>query len=248
MSRGWQGRGDGCCRCEIGGAGEDGVDVQMGFGGVGEAGEAGGEVVVFCGLDQAEVAFGQAQRGVSRQAAEDGEAEGAHGLFDAFAVAGAGGLVEDDAGDFHRGVVGGEAASGGGGGLGLAGDVQHQDYGKVEAGGEVGGGAAAAGRGLDAVEQAHGGFDDEEGAVGGGLGCDAFEEDGGHGPAVEVDACSTGGCGVEGGVDVVGAGFAGADGDAAAAEGCEQGQGDGGFAAAGAGGADDEALGHGWLP
>ena len=57
------------------------------------------------------------------------------------------------------GVEGGEAVSDGGGGLRLARDVQHEEHGQAEAGGEVCGAAAAAWGAGYAVEQAHGAFD-----------------------------------------------------------------------------------------
>jgi hypothetical protein len=227
-----------------GGLGQDGVQVEGLFGEVGQAVEQGGQVVAFAGLNQAEMAFGQSDGGVPGDTAEDGHAELGHGGLDAVGVAGAAEAVEDHAGDAHGGIVGGEAAGDGGGGLGLAGDVQHQDDGQVIASGEVGGATAAAGGAGHAVEQAHGGFDDEDVRRGTGVPEYAVQQGGRHGPAVEIDAGGGGGGGVEGGVDIVRAALAGAHRKAAAAQGGEHGEGDGGFAAAGAGRADDQAAGH----
>jgi len=222
-----------------------GVEVEMALGEVGEPVEMGRQRRVLARLHQAQMAFRHRDRRVAHDAAEHGDPSRAHGAGHAVAVALAGCLVNDHAGDLDRRVVGGEAARGGGGGLGLAGDVEHEDHGQAEPGGEVGGGAAPAGLGCDAVEQAHGGFDDEQLGVPGRVGGDVAEERRRHGPAIEVDAGMAGGGGVERGVDVVRPGFPRAHPHAAPPQRGQQRQRDGGLTRAGAGGGDDEPACHG---
>lgn len=220
-----------------GGGIEDPVEVEAAFGHVGEAGEVGREVGVFGGLDEAEVAFREGEGGIAWDGAQGGKADAGESGLDAGAVAGAGDAVEDDSADAHAGAVGVHAVSDGGRGLRLAGDVEHEKDREGEAFGEVCAGAGAAVRARDTVEEAHGAFDEEKaGALG-----QVVDEGGGHGPGVEVGAGLAGGGGVEGWIDVVGTGFGGAEGDAAAAEGGDEGEGDGGLAGAGAGGGDEPA-------
>ncbi len=185
-------------------------------GGVGSgAGDEGVEVGPFLRLDQPEVAGGVGEVGQARQAAEDGEARGCKRAAEHRLVPWTAHAVEDDARDTDSGVVAGKAQGEGGHGLGHAGGVDHEDHGEVELAGEVGGGAAALGG--RAVEEAHGAFD-QEGAIalrkrGNAGGC--------HGPGIEVQAGAGAGGFVKAGVDVVGAGFRGTDGQAPVAEGTQ---------------------------
>ena len=94
-----------------------------------------------------------------------------------------------------------------------------------------------------AIEQAHGGFDDQEIGAGRRLIGDAVEQRWPHGPTIEIEAGRSGSCGMEGGVDIVGAAFRGTHGEPAAAEGGDQRERDGGLAGAGARGRDEKRFG-----
>ena len=127
---------------------------------VGEAVDEGLERGVLARLDQAEVPLGQRHLGVAVHGADDRQAERARSASRTSASCRAlATWFRIDAGDAHLRVVGGEAAGDGGGGLRLAGDVEHQQHRQAVAAREVGGGAAAARRGRDAVEEAHGALD-----------------------------------------------------------------------------------------
>ena len=191
------------------------------------------------GLHQAEMALRQHQCRVTRDAAQHGQADGGQRPGHARAVPLAADAVQDHAADPHAGAVAVQAQRHGGGGLRLAGYVQHQQHRQAEPFGEVRRGAGAAGRRRHAVEQAHGALGDQEALARGGQ---VVQQGGRHGPAVQVGARLAGGGGVEGRVDVVGAGLRGADRDAAAAQGGDQAERDGGLAAAGARGGDEPAL------
>ncbi len=148
----------------------------------GGAGDEGVEVGTFLRLDQTQVAGGVGEVGEAREAAQDGEAGGGEGAAEHGLVTRAAHAVEDDPGDADLRVVAGKALCQRSDRLRHAGGVDDEDDGEAEDAGEVGGGAAALGRG--AVEEAHRAFD-QEGAVACGEVCDAG---GGHGPGVEVEA------------------------------------------------------------
>src|SRR5262245_58349250 len=109
--------------------------------------------------------------------------------------------------------------------------------------GKLGGCAPTDGGGARAVEQAHGGFEDEEISSGRGFIGDVVKELSAHGPAIEIEARCAGGSGVEGRVDIVGAAFGGADAQATAAEGGKQSERDGGLACAGARRSNQQSFG-----
>ncbi len=152
--------------------------------------------------------------------------------------------VEDGAGDADMVIMMHEAARDGGGGLRLAGNVHDKHDRDAMAGREGGGGPAAAGGRRDPIEQPHRRFNQHQLGVNGKVGDQGVAQAGGHRPSVEVWAGLSGGGGMEGGVDVVGAGLGGADADASAAKGGKKRQRQRGLARARAGRADDQAGGH----
>jgi hypothetical protein len=132
----------------------------------------------------------------------------------------------------------GESAGERGDGLALAGDVEDEDDGQAQGGGEIGG---RAGRAVGAVEQAHDAFDQQE--VGGGIAEDAGDGAGAHGPGVEIRASAGAGDLVEARVDVVGADFSRGHGTAGC-EGAQEGEGHDSLARARGGSRDDEGARH----
>ena len=120
-------------------------------------------------------------------------------------------------------------------GLRHAGGVDNQDDGQAKDPRQISAGACAVRRGT--VEKAHGPLDQKQivgrrAGPGGG---------GGHRPSVKVQAGLARGRGMIGGVNVVGSGFRAAHADASAGEGAQQSKRDGGLAAAGRGGREDQA-------
>ena len=171
----------------------DGVEVEMPLRHVRQRREVTGQRRVLARLHQAQMALRQAQRGVAWDGAQHRRP---HRCLHRVAVPGAADAVEHDAADPHRRVKAGQAVRHGGGGLRLAGHVQHQQHRQAEPGGEVGGGAGAAGWPGDAVEQAHRALDDEQIAARG-FGEQSVQQRRRHRPTVQVDAGRAGGRGVE---------------------------------------------------
>ncbi len=127
----------------------DGVEVERSLDHVGQAVEMRHQVVVFAGLDEAEMALRQVERGIAQDGADDRQAERLDGLAAQPAVAFAAEPVEHDAGHAHIGVIGGKALGDGCRRRRLSGDVEHQQHRQVVEPREIGGraGAALAGAG-----------------------------------------------------------------------------------------------------
>jgi hypothetical protein len=83
-------------------------------------------------------------------------------------VAGGGGTVDDEAGDFHLGPPGGKTHDQRGDRLALALGVDDEDHREAEGRGEIAGGAGSVG---GAVEEAHDAFDEEQVGVDCMIGC-----------------------------------------------------------------------------
>ena len=177
---------------------------------------------------------------VARDGADHRNVERADGAFDRGAMAVAADTIQNDAGDANAGIEAGKAEHRGGGGLRLAGDIEHEQDRETEVDGKLGRCPLADRAGARAVEQPHGGFDDQEIGAGRRLIGDAVEERRPHGPAIEIEAGRAGSLGMEGGVDIVGPAFRGAHRQATAAKGGDERKRDRGLARAGARGGDEE--------
>ena len=173
----------------------------------GKAVDQRGKFAVFAGLNEAEVALGQGQRGLARQRAEDGNIEHGDGVGDERAVAFAADAVEDHARDVHRRIVRGKASHQGRGRLRLPRDIEHEQDRQAKMRSEVGRRATLPGCCRGAVEQAHDAFDhDDIGAVRR-LRGERVEKFARHRPAIQIDARRTGDGGVERRIDVIGSRF-----------------------------------------
>ena len=126
------------------GAGDNGVEIEMALGSVGETIDQRGEVGMLAGLHEAEMALRQSERGLARHRAEDRNAEPGDGVGDQRAVPFAGDAIEDDAGNAHGGIVRRKAPHHGRRRLRLPRDVEHQHDRQAEMRGEIGGRAAPA--------------------------------------------------------------------------------------------------------
>ena len=225
---------------ERGGEALNAGEVAMALGELGEAMQAKLEVVVLERLHQAEVALGEMDCLVARDGADHRNVERADGALDRGAVAVAADTIQNDAGDADARIEAGKAEHRCGGGLGLAGDVEHEKDRQAKVDGKLRGCALADRAGAGAVEQAHRRLDDQEiGSVRCLIG-DAVEQRRAHGPAVEIEARRARGGFVEGRVDIVGAAFGGADAQSAAAERGKQSERDRGLAGTRARGGDEE--------
>ncbi len=218
----------------------DRVEIKMLFGGLGEAIDEQCQIGMFAGLHQAEMALGQSECGLASQRAEDGNIERSDGVRDQRAMPFAADAVQDHAGDAHARVVRREAANQRGRRLRLPRHVDDEDDRQGKLRGEVGGGAAAAGRRRGAVEQAHDALDHQRVGAGGGVHGEAVEERRRHRPAVEIDARRAGHRGMKRRIDVIRPGLGRAHGDAAALERGEQRQRHRGLAGAGLRRGDDK--------
>jgi hypothetical protein len=139
-ARGWQ-RGNASPRrnAERRRRGHDPVEIEMTFGHFGEMAQPLRKVAMLAGLDQAEMALRQRQRGIARDRAEEADAECRNGIAGERVMTRTAYTVEDHAGDAHRRVMGGKAAYHGGGGLRLPGNIQHEQHRETEACRKVGG-------------------------------------------------------------------------------------------------------------
>ena len=125
---------------------KDRVEVERALGHVGQAVEMRHQVGMLAGLHQAEVALRQRQRRVALDRADHRQADRLDGVAGQFSVPFAAQPVQHHAGDFHGRIVGGKAFGDGGGGLRLAGNVEHQQHREAVEPCEVGGRAGTAGR------------------------------------------------------------------------------------------------------
>ena len=91
-----------CADVEKSGAGDNGVDIEITLGGVGETIDQGREVSMFAGLNESEMTLRQSKRGVARQRAEDRNVEPGDGVGDQRAMTFAADPIEDDSGDALR--------------------------------------------------------------------------------------------------------------------------------------------------
>ena len=95
----------GGAEAERSGARYDRVQIEMAFGHRGKAIDQRGKIGMFAGLDEAEMALRQRQRGLARHRAENRNAERGDRVGDQRAVLFAGDAVENHAGDAHRRIV-----------------------------------------------------------------------------------------------------------------------------------------------
>jgi hypothetical protein len=199
-------------------------------------GEASGQSVeihlVFFGRGEAEVAFGDGERGVAREPTNDWNAgDPFDGGAADLGVGGAGDAIQDDGADPGVGISGVKAVHDGGGRLGHRVGIDDEDDRRAEERGAVGGRATGVRAGAS-IEETHHAFDD--GDVGLSLAGGAAVEDAEEGifveePAVERAARAAGGASVVRGVDVIGAELEGRDAEAALEEAAHDTDGDGRF-------------------
>ena len=189
------------------GARHDGVEIEMALGHRGEAIDQGFEIGVLAGLHEAEMALGQCERRLVRHGADDGNNERADRFGDDCAVPFAADTIQDDAGDAHGRIVRGKTSHDSRGRLHLARNIEHQHDRQAEMRGEIGGGAAPAGRTGRrgrSIEQAHDAFDHQDIGAIGGLRRQGVEKFSRHGPGIEIDARGTSDGGMERRIDVIG--------------------------------------------
>ncbi len=203
-----------------------------------------GEARGLLGLDEAQMPLRQLDPGGARQRPEDGDA----GLVEARAaerlVPGRGDAVQHHAGQPHPGAEAGEAARHRGGGLRLAGAVDHQHHRPAHQRGDVGAGAGAGLAGArHAVEKSHRALgDDQVGRLSGtGERGDLPRR---HRPGIEVDRIPARGGGVEGRVDIVRPAFARSHGQAPRPQCRQQPERQRRLAGAGGRGRDHQPRGH----
>ena len=206
--------------------------------------EPGLERLRLAGLHEAEMALGQRDLVVSGQRAENRDPHRLDRVDDEPAMALAADAIDDDAGDAEPRVVRSAALDHRRRRLRLARDVEDEQDRHAERGGDVGRGAAAPALRRNAVEQPHRGFAERELAFGRRLGGKRGEQLGRHGPGIEIDALAPRRRGVEGRIDIIGAGLEADDIDAAALERAQEAERDGRLAAAGARRGDHEGAGH----
>src|SRR5262245_9162326 len=101
----------------------DGVEIEMALGDFGETRQPLDEVAMLVCLHQPEMPLGQDEIGVTRDRAEDGNAERGDGVGDESHMPFAANAIEHDAADPHLRIVGGEAAHQGRRRLRLARDI-----------------------------------------------------------------------------------------------------------------------------
>src|SRR6476619_5578994 len=150
--------------------------------------------------------------------------------------------IKDDAGNANARIEACNAERHRCCGLCLSCHVEHEQNRQTQVNGEFRRGAFANRTSASTIEQAHGRLDHQEVCARRRLMGDAGEERRTHGPAVEIEARSAGGSGVERGVNIVGAAFGGTDTQAAPVEGCEQSERHGGLAGARARCSDENRL------
>ena len=120
-------------------------------------------------------------------------------------------LVQDDAGDFHARIMRRDAAHDGGRRLPLPRNVMNQHDRPSRRGGDVGGGAGAAGRRRNAVEQPHGPFRNDNIRLGARQCREPRHQPLLHRPAVQIEAGASRRRCVKRRVDVIRPAFRGAD-------------------------------------
>ena len=133
-------------------------------------------------LHQTEMTLGKVNCLVARNGAKDRNAERRDGALDHQTMPLASDAIEHDAGGVDARVVAGKAAQHRGRGLCLACDVENEQDGQVKRDRELGGRAGSLA--ARAVEQAHGGFNDQKVRIGPSLRRQSFEQRLRHGPAV----------------------------------------------------------------
>ena len=138
------------------------IDIELVLGHVGEMFEPHGEVRVLGGLHEAEMALGQRERSIARDGAENWNVEAGDRVRHEPHMPLAADAVQHHPADPHVTLVGREAAHDSRRRLRLPGDIDDQQHRQAEPRGEIGRRPGPERRGGDAVEQAHGAFDDEE--------------------------------------------------------------------------------------
>ena len=229
---------------EFAGQREDAVAIDMRLDEVGDRLEPGLERLRLARLHEAEMALGQRDLVVSGQRADDRDPHRLDRLDDEPAMALAADAIDDDAGDAEPRVIGRAALDDRRRRLRLPGDVEDEQDRKPKRRRDVGRGAAAPAFRRNAVEQPHRGFAEREVAFGRRLRGDRGQKLGRHGPGVEIDALAPRRRGVEGRIDVIGAGLEADHIDAAALERAQEAECRRRLAAAGARRGDHEPAGH----
>ncbi len=167
------------------------------------------------------MALRQRERRVARDRAEHRNADRRDRVGYQSTMALAADAIEHHARDAHRGIMRRKPAHHGGRRLRLAGDIDHQQHRQAEARREISRRAATARRTVDAIEQPHDAFDDQQRFIAGSrerlrrVGGERIQQCGRHRPAVEIDASPAGRRRMERCVDIIGTRLRGGNRDAA---------------------------------
>jgi hypothetical protein len=210
----------------------DDVEVERALDHVGQPVEMRHQILIFAGLDEAEMALRQIERGIAQDRADHRQADRLDRVAAKTAVTFAAQPVEHDAGHAHITVIAGKTLGDGCGRSRLSGNVEHQQHRQAVEPGEIGGRAGAARGSGNPVEQAHGAFEEDEIGIFSCVAGQRVEQSRRHRPAVEIDAGKACRGGVEAWVDIVGAGFGAAHLQAAPGERAQYTDGDAGLARA----------------
>ncbi|QTK80233.1 hypothetical protein AT6N2_C2658 [Agrobacterium tumefaciens] len=177
---------------------------------------------MFAGLYQPQMSFRKDERRVSQHTSGDGKAD----LFDSLRaqrpVSFAARPVQHNGGHGHRRIVVGKAMSNGGRRLRLAGHIQHQKHGNAEEPRQIRRRSGAIFRSRDAVEQAHGAFNENKLRIPCLFGKQIAQQVRLHGPAIEIKARCACRKSVEPRIDVIRAGLDAAHLDAASGKSAKQ--------------------------
>ena len=185
----------------------------------------------------------QLQVGQARQAAQNLHAKSFHGLAQNLSVGRAAGHVEEHGIEPQLGIEFGVAFDQRGGGAGHAARVDHQHDGHAQDLGQLRGRTLFA-HGPDAVEEAHGPFDDGDVAAFVVAAKDAMDFLGREHPAVQVVAGQPRGHAVQARIDEVRPGLEPLHHQSFAGKGFHQAESDGCFSAPAGGAGNDDGFGH----
>lgn len=187
--------------------------------------------------------FGQSQRIAAQNGTHNGHARCLDGGARQAYVALATRPVDDDALRSDLCIVVPEADRDRCRRLALARYIEYQQNRNIQKPRQIGGGAGATLAAIDAIEQAHGAFNQQQICI---L-CRVIQKMGHqirlHGPAIKIEAFQTGRRLMETRIDIIGPGFHSAHPDATSRKGAKQANGNAGFSGTGTGRANDKGFG-----
>ena len=196
------------------------------------------QICALFGLHQSQMARRGHDPCLTHHSAEDGNAHRLQRAAEHGFVARTADLVQDDAADTNVGREARETSDERRNRARHARRIDDEDDGQAEVLRQIRRGSAPIGWG--AVEQAHRAFDQHQVIAP----CEAFDPVGRHRPSVEVQARLACGGLVKAGVDIVGAGFAAAHGNALARQSPQDAECNRGFARTGGRSREDQTCGH----